>query len=355
MGKFGLIIILVLAAVLLATGLIHRHAGYKICPGCTPHEYFKRGLKYSCSKDKDHRLTALRFIKKAAEKGEFQAELLLAELYLQKFPNGYVPVFQKQIDCLSREAGPDKALATAYYEKVIKKIEKQKTVPPNLFFNIYLLYSQGILPAEKPAEVQQKWLAKAAEAGSHSAMILLAEAAEARGDFTLAKKWFEAAAQDPADWESALKVGDYYFYGKGVPVDYVQAEKWYQKALKAVQKLASTLESDHEKTGIKVAPKVRLDILRKRLSTQKENASGLEYRLEGTVREFLVYVKGPSKKFDLAGKVINKDGKITAQMNSKLKYASPPEAMEKTGFSSMVDGVKWVLGTFSAHMTKDDK
>ena len=351
MGRFGLITVLALAAVLVGIGLIYKHAGYKVCPACSARKYFQRGLEYSCNKDKDYQLTALRFIKRAAERGELEAGLLLAELYLRKFPTGYAPVFQKQTACLARVAAPDKKTAVTYFEQVAEGLGKRKAVPADLLLNLYFLYSQGILPAGKPEEAAQRWLLKAAEAGSHSGMVFLAKAANARGDSALAKKWFETASKDPADWESPLMVGDYYFYGKGVPVDYVQAEKWYQKACQAAGEFTSSLEPGQEKTEIEAAPRVRLDILRRRLAAEKGGrASRLEYRLEGRVKEYLVYVKALSGQFELAGRVVNKNGKIIASMNGKLKYASPPPAMEKDGFNSMVEGMKWVLTTCAAHL-----
>ncbi len=353
MGKFGLILILALAAVLMVTGLVYKHAGYKICPACSAREYFERGLTYACNKDKDHRVTAIRFIKKAAEKGEFQAKLLLAELYLQEFPEGFVPVFKKQVACLASMVAPDRKRAVAYFSQVIKGLEKQKLVSSDLFFNIYLLYSNSILPSDKPVQAAQKWLLKAAEAGKHSAMVLLAKKADAQGDFALARKWFENASKDPTDWESALKMGDYYFYGKGVAVDYGQAEKWYQKAFESAQRLAATLESEQEKARTVMASKVRIDVLKKRLAEKNSKKGQIEYKLEGGVKEYKVFVKGPSKEFELAGQVVNKDGKIIAIMNEKLKFASKPEVMKNADLRSMVDGVKWVVKTYASHMAQE--
>jgi len=354
MGKPGIVIILGLISIVLVTSLIYKEAGYKVCPNCSADTYFQRGLSYACHSDKDHRITALNFIKKAAEKGKFQARLLLAELYLEKFPKGYKPIYSKQVECLSNEIKPDKKTATLYFKQVITDLKKEESVPPELFFNLYLLYANGILSADKPKEEAERWLVKAAETGNHSAMVLLAEAADARGDFGLAKKWFEKAACDPVDWKSALAVGDYYFYGKGTGIDYVQAQKWYEKSLQAAKKLASTIESREERETIEAAPRVRLDIVRKRLAQYKKEKKGvLEYRLEGGLNQYLVYVKGISKDFELAGRVMHKDGKIMASLNSKLKFATPPKAMEKADFKSMVEGVKWLLQEYAGHMTKD--
>ncbi len=351
MGKFGKILILAIVVLLLAILMVQKRAGYKVCPGCSAREYFQRGLDYSCKNEKDYPVIALKFIKHAAEKGEFRAKLLLAELFLQKFPEGYIPVFKKPVTCLAKLATPDRKAAISYYQQVIEDIVNQKEVPENLFLNVYFLYKNGILPADKPQEAAQKWLIKAAEAGSHAAMVLLAKAADARGDLKLARKWLEKASGDPTDWYSALMLGDYFFYGKGVPVDYKQAEVWYQKSLQAAQKLASDLESEQEKMDLEMAPRVRLDIVRQRLAQEKGGpGSGLEYKLEGSVKEYQVYVKGPSKEFQLAGKVTNKNGKIIAELNKKIQFASPPETTEKEGFSSMVDGVKWILDAYASHM-----
>ncbi len=355
MGKHGIYIILALVSSMVIAGLIYRHAGYKICPNCTAHTYFQRGLEYACQKDRDYRLTALNFLEKAAEKGDFDARLILAELYLQKFPQGYVQTFPEQEACLDQEVTPDRKTAMSYFQQVIKDIEAGKDVPPALYFNIYLLYASDILPGGHSAEAAQGWLQRAADSGNGAAVVLLAKAADARGNYEQARKWLEKAWNSHADWKSALTLGDYYFYGRGTDVNYQKAEQWYERALEAAQKLSAKQRPGEDRAEIEDACRIRLDIVRQRLAAEKGlKRETLKYRLEGRLNENIVYVEGGSGKLEPAGKVIRKDGKIIAALNDKIKYAVQPDTMKKEGFSSMLEGVKWVLNTYAHHASKEN-
>jgi len=356
MRKLGVYIILALISVIVIASLIYRQIGYKVCPNCTAQTYFQRGLEYACDKDRDHRLTALNFFEKAAEKGQFSARLLLAELYMKKLPEGYIRTFPKVEACLAGDVRPDRKRAISYFEQAIKEIEAGREVSQALCFNIYLLYAHDILSSGQSAKVARHWLERAANSGNYKAMLLLAQAFDSLGDYQQARKWFKKAWDTKKDWETALFLGDYYFYGKGMDIDYQRAEQWYQRALEEARKLASSSAHDEKIAEIQDACRVRLDIVRQRLAVKKYvRRSTLKYRLEGGLNENLVYVAGTGGKFELAGKVIRKDGDIIASLNDRIKYALQPKVMKKDGFGSMLEGVKWVLQTYAQHTSGKDE
>ena len=88
-----------------------------------------------------------------------------------------------------------------------------------------------------------KWYRRAAEQGSVSALLTLAdlyyEGSGVRQDYSEAEKWYRRSAEQG----SAIgqhNLGLLYYQGRGVPQDYAEAVKWYRKAAEQGDNLAQT-------------------------------------------------------------------------------------------------------------------
>ncbi len=351
MRKLGIALALVLVLALVIIGLVYRQISYRICWNCSGDEYYNRAIQYACSDVPKYRRTALNFLDQAARQDQLQALRFLAELYMDKLPPSYQPQDREQLTCLRRDIRPDRNRAISSFQAIIDRLEGQPDGDPTLLGDIGLLYLHSVMPSDDPAEQARKWFARAAAEGNYPAMVQLARFADARGDYAEAMKWFQQASSNTLDPQSPLMVGDYFFYGKGVPVDYRKAKTWYRKALAAAEKVAAG-KSDEEKNRILAPPRIRLDLVERRLAGQGQRQRvTVTYRLEGTFRNYSVFVKKhPDRP---VGTVVNRDGVITARMNGDIDFLTPPEEMEKSGFSSMTRGMHWVLSTYAAHSYKD--
>lgn len=347
MRKLGIILALVLVLTLVIAGLVYRQVSYRICWDCSGDEYYNRAIQYACSDDPKYRQTALDFLDQASQRDQLQALLFLAELYMGKLPPAYHLTNREQLACLRRDIEPDRNKGISYFQAVIDMVEEQPDGDPDLLDNIGQLYLHSVMPANDPEDQARKWFARAAAEGNYPAMVQLARLADARGDYAEAMKWFQQAAGNSQDVQSPLMVGDYYFYGKGVPVDYQEAETWYRKALEAAQQLAAD-KGEEEKGKILAAPLARLDLVERRLAGQERRQGVIiTYRLEGTVKNYSIFVEGhPDQP---VGWVENRDGTITARIDGDMEYTTPPETLEEDGFKSMIEGVHWVLSTYAAH------
>ncbi len=351
MRKLGITLALVLVLTLVIAGLVYRQVSYRICWDCSGDEYFSRAIRYACNDSPKYRQTALDFLDQAAQRDQLQALLFLAELYTGKLPPSYHPLHKEQLACLGRDIEPDRNKGISYFQAVIDMLEEQPDGDPDMLGNIGQLYLHSVMPANDPEDQARKWFARAAAEGNYPAMVQLARLADARGDYGEAMKWFRQAANNTQDLQSPLMVGDYYFYGKGVPVDYQKAKTWYRKALEAAKQVAASMDEE-EKSRLMAAPRIRLDLVERRLAGQEQGKLvTIPYRLEGTVRNYSIFVEGhPDQP---VGTVVNRDGVITARMNEKIEFITPPEEMEKSGFNSMIEGMHWVLSTYAVHNHED--
>ncbi len=347
MRKLGIALALILALILVIAGLVYRQISYRVCWQCSDDEYYNRAIQYACSDRPKYRQTALDFLDQAARQDHLQALLLLAELSMGKLPKSYHPTDAQQLTCLQRDVTPDRDRGISYFQRVIDILEEQPDGNPDLVSNIGQLYLHSIMPASDPKDQAKKWFARAAAEGNYPAMVQLARLADSEGDYAEAMKWFQQAANNSQDVASPLMVGDYYLYGKGVPVNYQEAEAWYRKALEAAQRVSGSMNKA-EKSELMAAPRIRLDLVARRLAGQEQRQRVvITYRLEGTVKDYSIFVaEHPDQP---VGTVVNRDKVITARMNKEIKFVTPPEEMEKSGFGSMIEGMHWVLATYAAH------
>ncbi len=349
MKKTGTIITLFLVAVLAVGGLIFSQLSYKICWRCNADEFFNRGMEYSCNEKESYRRTGLGFIDNAAGQGHLMAELTLAELYSENLPEEYVRSNAEQIICLQQEVKPDQKTGLSYFESVLGAVEKGAEADPATLTNLGSLYLEGIVPADNPVARATPLYKRAAAAGSYPAMRKLGGLANDRGDYRAAMQWFVGAAEDPEDGFSPLMIGDYFFYGKGVVVDYQKAEEWYKKALAR----AGKSKKDGENIGLEDMALARLDLIRRKLTGEngRKRQVMIGYHIEGSVKHFLIFAAdNPGERI---GEVINDGNTITAVMNANPESAAEFPEPGQQSFSSMNEGLFWVLNTF-AESTHDD-
>ena len=348
MQKTGIIITLALVTLLAAGGFIYSQYSYKICFNCDADGLYRRGLEYACSDKKSHRRVGLDFIKDAASQGNIKAELILAELYSTTLPAGYASSNPTQRECLLPEIAPEQTTGMSYFESVITAMETGETIDPEVLDNLALLYLEGIFSAEDNVNKASMLYEKAAAEGSYPAMRQLGILANAHGNYTQAMEWFVQAAENPTDASSPLMIGDYYRYGKGVAVDYLKARDWYTKALTRAEKGQD--EEQKLQTNTAVA---RLDMVQRKIAADGGDSQriAIRYRLEGGVQHFIIFVTDyPDIPL---GEVINNNGTISAIMNENLELNQQLQVSVQENFSSMIEGMQWVLTTFAMSTNTD--
>jgi len=349
MKKTGTIITLFLVAVVAVGGLIFSQLSYKICWRCDADGFFNRGMEYSCNERESYRRTGLGFIDNAAGQGHLMAELTLAELYSENLPEEYVRSNSEQIICLQQEVKPDQATGVSYFESVLGAVGQGADVDPATLTNLGSLYLEGIVPADNPVARATPLYERAAAAGSFPAMRKLGRLANDRGDYRAAMQWFVGAAEDPEDGFSPLIIGDYFFYGKGVVVDYQKAEEWYKKALAR----AGKSDQDGENLELEDMAPARLDLVQRKLAGEdgRKQQVAISYHIDGSVKHFVIFsADNPGEQI---GEVINDGATITAVMNANPEPAAELPGSGRESFSSMNEGLFWVLNTF-AESTHDD-
>ncbi len=353
MQKTGIITTLVFVSILAVGGLILKQQSYKICWQCSADDYFVKGSEYSCSEKKSYRQTGLEFITNAANEGHLQAELMLAELYSNDLPAGYLASDSKEQACFVQDVTADQKVGLSYFQSVTDAIANGQKVDTAILLNLALLYHQGVMGTDGQMD-KAVWLyEKAAADGSFSAMRTLGQLSQTAGDDSKALHWLSQAAEDPEDFESPLVVADYYLYGKGTTIDLLQAQTLYSMALSRTEKVNKEKRAAQRLT--KKVALIRLDIVGRKLEAlggEKQRVA-INYHLEGGVKRFLVFVADSPVQI---GVVFNDGAKIHAAVNADLDFAELCLNLKLDNFSSMTDGVQWLLNSFAGktHDNADD-
>lgn len=344
MQKTGIIITLSLVAALAAGGFIFSQLSYKICFRCDADKFYNRGLEYACNNKESHRQTGLDFIKNSADLGHLQAELTLAELFSPTLPAGYSFSNKEQRECLLQDIDSDQTIGTSYFESVITAMDAGQEIDPVILDNLALLYLEGLLSAEDHADKASMLYEKAAAKGSFPAMLQLGILSNDRGYYKKAMQWFVQASESPTDVASPLMVGDYYMFGKGVTTDYHQAQKWYNKALAHAGNQGN--DANEELALLKNATVARLDMVNRKLGEDGTKLRMvINYHLQGGVKHFVIFTTDHPEQ--PLGEVINNNGNIYAMMNENLELTGQLPIARQDNFSSMNEGMEWVLTTFA--------
>jgi hypothetical protein len=336
MKKTGIIAVSAVVVLLVIGGLIYSRLGYKTCWNCNADGYFTKAMENACSDRADHRQAALDFIGKAADQGLARAEFFLAELYSESLPQGYVALDADRVDCMRQDVAADSGKAVSFFTAAAKTLARNEKSDPAMAAELGLLYLAGVLQAEDPVAEAIAWYEKAAEAGDHGAMRVLARLENDRGEYVRAAQWLTRAAEDTSDAASLLMLGDYAQYGKGRPVDLQEAEKMYARGLERAR--------SGKDEGLQNTLAARLDLVRRRIADS--GGSGppqvLKYHLDGGVHHVVVFVDEQPQAS--VGEVINRDGSISAVIKANEEIGVQDQARE--GFSSMNEGVFWILETY---------
>lgn len=124
------------------------------------------------------------------------------------------------------EAGP----THPYYLNFMEEAEKGNPEKQYLVGNAFY---KGIEGAKRDYDEAFKWFMRAANKGSSSAYVALADMYKCghsvKKDYAEAVKWYRKAAE-AGNSEGQEMLGDMYYYGEGVEQSYLEAEKWYRKA-----------------------------------------------------------------------------------------------------------------------------
>jgi len=325
----------VLVVLVLIFGFFHLR--YKYCWQCTPDNYFARGEAFACKDNGDLQKLGLRHLTTAAQAGQRDALLFLAELYAGELPQGYVPFFPKQTACLKESFGDQPEKSKEYF----KQIEALPDTNSKIDFDLGLLYQTGQLSNGNGEKAAKKWFEKAAAQGDYPAMLELAMIDHRQRDYSAASQWFNKAFEVGRSAFAALMLGDYYYYGKGVKTDIGQAISWYKKAGESHE--AGFIPSGaHIPAQLQQAARTRLKIAQDRLQRQTDTSQvKIRYRVKGTPEEYLVYLEDNQ----LLGTVRKQDKSIQATLQPGLYPETIPA---NTTVSSLNDGINWILHEYAA-------
>lgn len=329
----GAVTVIILAAA--GWGLFH--IAHRECWRCDKQEFWQRGLEFACSDDPDYRDNSLKFIETASDQGNVEAAFFLAELALGE-ANGTA------INCLRHKVPVNKELAVSNFKKLEKLLDPMDSPPALTCARLGTLYLDGKIPSDSPEKNAEKWFLKAAENGNFYAMQALGKIYDARDDYISALKWFERAADDKNNFESAVISGDYFFYGKGVDPDWLQALSWYKRALNMGKVIYAALPEDKRKEALDPAA-ARIETV-----NEKIKASGgepplvIHYRLDGGSSLYRVFAESDPEV--MIGEVTDNHGRISATLAPSVSD-NGENGTKKDGLKFMNQGLKWLLDTFA--------
>jgi len=174
---------------------------------------YSLGLQYE-SWAQDY-VEALKWYRKAAERGYFEAQFKLGEMYA----NG-------------KGVAKDDVEALKWYRKAAQQRYATQ------FNHLGAMYYDGEGAPEDAAEAVE-WYRKLTEQGSHGRELIqraqfqlgfiYSNGEGVAQDHVEAAKWYREVAEQ-GDAKAQYLLGDMYFNGTGVTKDHVEALKWYRKA-----------------------------------------------------------------------------------------------------------------------------
>ena len=174
---------------------------------------YSLGLQYE-SWAQDY-VEALKWYRKAAERGYFEAQFKLGEMYA----NG-------------KGVAKDDVEALKWYRKAAEQRYATQ------FNHLGAMYYDGEGAPEDAAEAVE-WYRKLTEQGSHGRELIqraqfqlgfiYSNGEGVAQDHVEAAKWYREVAEQ-GDAKAQYLLGDMYFNGTGVTKDHVEALKWYRKA-----------------------------------------------------------------------------------------------------------------------------
>ncbi|HPA14368.1 MAG TPA: tetratricopeptide repeat protein [Desulfobacterales bacterium] len=312
------------------------------CWNCTSQEYFDKGSTLICMEDKKNKNRGLDFIHSAAKKGNVDAQIFLGELHMESFPENYHIFNKEKIQSIRMMVPIDKKKAISHFNDLLGTLPSAKGDYRNMQYNLGVFFKTGFLESKSKEEQAKKWFALSAEAGNPDAMFELGLYYNALGDYDSAKKWFTNAYNAGKDPASAIMIGDYYFYSKGVVKDYDQSIQWYQNALNVLAEPDVSLTEKRTRQLIDNASQ-RLKIAHRKIQEKlQKQVVHISYSIEGSIRNYLIYT--PEICGRPIGEIKMENGVIKASIKENILFGSAPMTKE---VASMSKGLSWVLNTYA--------
>ena len=337
------------ALIIVGIGACICYAGYsylenRYCWNCTSQDYFEKGTALIFKDDKGSKQRGLRFLESAAEKWHVDAQILLGELYLGSFPDAYNIQNDDKIAVLRNNVPVDEKKAVSYFDKLAVSLYSATGNYVEMLYNLGILFKTGVIGGPNNIEEARKWFSMSAERGNIHAMYELGMNYNSKGDYEKAQQWFTKAFNGGGESRSAIMIGDYYFYGKGLDKDYDQSIQWYSKALNTLER-SDTIYSEKLRERVTQNAVHRLKIAQK-----KRQGTPVTYSLAGGVRSYSIYIP------DLTGKLIGAVHNLNGNIQARVEEGILPDSggTDKT-VASMNEGLYWVLNSYASHTYGADK
>ncbi|WP_321532894.1 tetratricopeptide repeat protein [uncultured Desulfuromonas sp.] len=336
--------VLFISCILLAGGAILYNYGYKLCWKCSTHDYYERGKEFVTHAEDELQRTGLDFIRLAADRDDMDAQLLLAESYTSKLPQGYVSATPQAQEKLSGMVVKNSTIAKNLLSKAYNRLYAGNKMTARQWYNMALLVEAGLIQRDNQTQATLDLLTQAAEAGSYPAMTRLGAFYHQQADYARAKKWLRRAAEAGVDPQPALTLGDYFFYGKSEAVNYEKAIHWYRQALQTQRELTAR-GTEQERLAAEDVPMARIDMAMRQLQKSRmQPPMTLTYRLVGNANNSKIFTEDRSE--GPIGTITSANGEVTAQIDPDISLALSIPVNRKT-FESMSEGLDWVLQSYA--------
>jgi TPR repeat protein len=311
------------------------------CLNCSPQDYYARGIAMISDNDNNDLKKGVKYLKTAAKKGNIEAIIFLGELYLDDFPDAYITDNKEKIAALRSIVSANIKERDSYFNELIKNQSFFDRKYSKTQYNLGTLYKAGILKSEDKEEAYKKWLTISADNGNTLAIYQMGNYFNNKGKYIEALKWFTKAFDSSLEPASAIMIGDYYFYGKGVARDYQRSIEWYKQALSAPASPEKLTEWATQRLNI-AEKKVR--------SKMSKQVVIVKYRIVGGLNSFSIFTS--DLKGNLIGKVKKQEGYILALLDAMIKSVPVSKSAK---VDSMSEGLNWVLTTYAKNKYGPDK
>ena len=345
--------VLIVAALALSYG---GYLGYMslqdyFCWNCKPEGIYNRGVRFLQVPEKKSVDHGLALIDSASEQGYVEAQIFLAELYLQTFPPTYIIQYPEDVERLKVKVPMNPDLAVSYYATLINNPTVSKGQYKAMQYNLALLLKTGIV--KKARYDSRHWFTLAAQHGDMKAMLALGSSYHAEGDYATAHQWFSSAFNAGRQPEAAMMIGDYYLYGKGVEKDIPKAIQWYEKAQGILAGADDSATDPHKKLMAESAA-FKIDIAkRKHLDFIKEQQTPeIAYRVKGDLSAVAVFALGKEEEELHIGDVEKRDGRFRAK---PLPWSEQAPSLEPIKAASLNEGVILILENYAFNAFERDK
>lgn len=320
------------------------------CWNCSPQDYYDRGIAMISDGDNNNLKKGVKYLKKAARKDNIEAIIFLGELYLGALPDTYLTDNKEKIAALASTVSANIEKGESYFNDLAENQSFFDRKYSKIQYNLGMLHKTGILKSEDKEEQYKKWLTISADNGNPLAIYQMGIYFNNKGKYIKALNWFTKAfdySQEPA---SAIMIGDYYFYGKGVKKDYLRSIEWYQQALSIPASTDTALWIKNREKLNEWATQ-RLNIAEKKVHGKKSKQVVIvKYSITGNTNSFSIFTSGINGNF--IGKVKKQNDYILARIHTTIKSVS---FSKSTKVDSMSEGLHWVLAIYAQNKYGPDK